>query len=73
MSGNIRTLGSRAAILGSLVVTTWIAVRAIAGSGPVLDDPPLAARAELRDDGLADAIHRLAAAARTGHATVASR
>jgi hypothetical protein len=64
MSGNIRNV----CLLSSVVLGSWIAVRALAASPePVLDDPPIsmaipptAARRELRDDGLAETIHRFA-------------
>jgi hypothetical protein len=77
MSGNIRKL----CLVSSVVLGSWFAVRALAASPePVLDDPPISmttsARSELRDDGLAEAIHRFAtlapAAASTG-APLASR
>jgi hypothetical protein len=61
MSGNIRRL----CVLSSLVLGSWVAVRAIAAlPAPTLDDPPVSmatsARAELRDDALAETIHRFA-------------
>jgi hypothetical protein len=77
MSGNIR----KVSLVSSLVLGSWFAVRAIAASPePVLDDPPLSmttsSRSELRDDGLAEAIHRfatLAPAAAPAGAPLASR
>jgi hypothetical protein len=61
MSFNVRNL----CLLSTVVLGSLIAVR-VAGtsSAPVLDDPPIRVaapkRAELRDDALAEAIHRFA-------------
>jgi hypothetical protein len=65
MSGNI----SKSWIIGSVVLGSWFVVRSLAASPePVLDDPPvsLAAtkRLELKDESLAEVIHRFATLAR---------
>jgi hypothetical protein len=65
MSGNI----SKSWIVGSVVLGSWFVVRSLAASPePVLDDPPvsLAAtkRLELKDESLAEVIHRFATLAR---------
>ncbi len=77
MSGNIRKLS----VATFVVFGSWFAVRAIAAPPePVLDDPPISmttsARGELRDEGLAETIHRfatLAPAAAAAGAPLASR
>ena len=65
MSGNIRNLW----IVSTVVLGSWFAVRSLSASEPALDDPPIsmavaAKRAELKDDSLAELIHRFAEAAK---------
>jgi hypothetical protein len=65
MSGNIRN----GWIIGTVVLGSWFVVRSLSASPEVvLDDPPvsLAAtkRVELRDESLAEVIHRFATVAR---------
>ena len=65
MSGNIRNLW----IVGVAVVGSWVAVRSLAASPqPALDDPPISLAAhrhvELKDESLAEVIHRFATLAR---------
>jgi hypothetical protein len=61
MSVNIR----KVCLVSSVALGSWFAVRALAASPePVLDDPPISMAKsvprELRDDGLAETIHRFA-------------
>jgi hypothetical protein len=65
MSGNI----SKGWVVASVVVGSWFVVRSLAASPePVLDDPPISVaattRVELRDESLAEVIHRFASVVR---------
>lgn len=65
MSGNIRN----GWIIGTVVLGSWFVVRSLAASPEVvLDDPPVSLsatmRVELKDESLAEVIHRFATLAR---------
>jgi hypothetical protein len=68
MSGNIRNIW----IVSTVVLGSWFVVRSLAASPePMLDDPPIsmavAKRVELRDESLAEVIHRFAMLAKAPH------
>jgi hypothetical protein len=74
MSGNIRIIG----LVSTVALGSWVGVRALAAPRvPMLDDPPIAltatSRLEVRDDGLAETIHRFATLARAPRAPLAAR
>ena len=65
MSGNIRNIW----IIGAVVVGSWVVVRSLAASPQQpLDDPPISLatyrKPELKDESLAEVIHRFATLAR---------